>query len=587
VTLVARVTFLVLVGASFSAFFVAQRLKSTPAIIDVGSIARYFSPNGDGQKDVNHVSIRLRVSDDATIDVVNLDGDRVKRLGENVPMKAYRPLRLDWDGSTDAGGRAPDGQYRIRVALRNEGRSATIQKTTLVDTKAPQPVACIGFKCANTKEMGNVISQGDRRVPIYVRGVSRSQTGFTLYRTDQGKPRKIASLPPLKGGFTRKIWDGLVDNKPLDPGTYLVQVRVRDRAGNVGVSPAEFEVGTIRGRPGITVRGLAAQPPLRPVTEGQRVEFHVDARGAAYHWRVRRVGDSAVRKRGTETAAVLAFRAPTGPSGVYLLELRSGRWHTTVPFLVQAEKRSSVLVVVPAVTWLGTDKVDDRPFDGLPNTLNDGGTVRWPRAFVGDDGLPADFATQIAPLLVFLDRQRIRYDLTSDLDLDLTRNPRASDRPGVLFAGSERWITRTLAKRLRRYVTDGGHVALFGGDTMLRGVRLRVFDAEDSGTLSRATQPTSTDPFGARIGKARTLPAPATLSQFEGSTEYGLMEGANDLPGFKVLPALAATQLGKGVVIRVGLPEWTSKLSDSNVSQVTRNIIDILRGVQPRIRSTK
>jgi N,N-dimethylformamidase beta subunit-like, C-terminal len=337
------------------------------------------------------------------------------------------------------------------------------------------------------------------------------------------------------------------------------------------------------------------------------------------------VGDSAVRKRGTETAAVLAFRAPTGPSGVYLLELRSGRWHTTVPFLVQAEKRSSVLVVVPAVTWLGTDKVDDRPFDGLPNTLTDGGTVRWPRAFVGDDGLPADFATQIAPLLVFLDRQRIRYDLTSDLDLDLTRNPRASDRPGVLFAGSERWITRTLAKRLRRYVTDGGHVALFGGDTMLRGVRMRVFDAEDSGTLSRATQPTSTDPFGARIGKTRTLPAPATLSQFEGSTEYGLMEGANDLQGFKVLqestlvdgkadlasvgqpltpaeeaasvssgkdpreirPALAATQLGKGVVIRVGLPEWTSKLSDSNVSQVTRNIIDILRGVQPRIRSTK
>jgi hypothetical protein len=121
------------------------------------------------------------------------------------------------------------------------------------------------------------------------------------------------------------------------------------------------------------------------------------------------------------------------------------------------------------------------------------------------------------------------------------------------------------------------------------------------------------------------LSAPATLSQFEGASAYGLMEGANDLPGFKVLeestlvtgkadlasvgqpltpeeeagsvssgndpreirPALAATQLGKGVVIRVGLPEWTSKLSDSNVSQVTHNIVDILRGVQPRIRSTK
>jgi hypothetical protein len=374
----------------------------------------------------------------------------------------------------------------------------------------------------------------------------------------------------------------------------------------------------------LTVRGLAAQPPLRPVTEGQRVEFHVDARGAAYRWRVRRVGDAAVRKRGSETAPVLAFRAPTGPSGVYLLELRSGRWHTTVPFLVQAEKRSSVLVVVPVVTWLGADKVDDPPFDGLPNTLSDGGTVRWPRAFVGSDGLPVGWS-EIAPLLVYLDRQRIRYDLTSDLDLDLTRNPRASDRPGVLFAGSEQWITRALSKRLRRYVSDGGRVALFGGDSMRRGVRLQVYGSEDAGTLSRATQPTSVDPFGARIGKPRTLSAPATLSQFEGASAYGLMEGANDLPGFKVLeestlvtgkadlasvgqpltpeeeagsvssgndpreirPALAATQLGKGVVIRVGLPEWTSKLSDSNVSQVTHNIVDILRGVQPRIRSTK
>ena len=327
---------------------------------------------------------------------------------------------------------------------------------------------------------------------------------------------------------------------------------MRDTAGNVGVTPAELEVGAIPGRPGLTVRGLAAQPPLRPVTAGQRVEFGVDARGAEYRWRVRRVGDSAVRKRGSETKPVLAFRAPTGPSGVYLLELRSGRWHTTVPFLVQAEKRSSVLVVVPAMTWLGTDKVDDRPFDGIPNTLSGGGTVRWPRAFVGTDGLPAGWS-EIAPLLVFLDRQRIRYDLTSDLDLDLTRNPRASDRPGVLFAGSERWITRTLAKRLRRYVTAGGRVAMFGGDSMLRGVRLRVYTDGEAGTLSRATQPTSTDPFGARIGKPRTLPAPATLSQFEGDAQYGLMEGANDLPGFKVLEE-ASLVSGKANLASVGQP---------------------------------
>src|SRR4051812_3068778 len=166
-TLVARVTFLVLVGASFSAFFVAQRLKSTPPVIDVRKITRSFSPNGDGKRDKNNISIRLRVADDATIDVVNLDGDRVKRLAESVPMKANRPLRLVWDGSTDTGTRVPDGQYRLRVTLRDEGRSATVQKTTTVDTEAPRSAVCIGYRCSDPqKRMGNVVSQGDRQIRV-------------------------------------------------------------------------------------------------------------------------------------------------------------------------------------------------------------------------------------------------------------------------------------------------------------------------------------------------------------------------------------------------------------------------------------
>ncbi|HWK27791.1 MAG TPA: N,N-dimethylformamidase beta subunit family domain-containing protein [Solirubrobacter sp.] len=622
-TLVARITFLILVGATFSAFFVAQRLKSTPPVIDVKRISRYFSPNGDGNRDLNHISIRLRISDDATVDVVNLEGDRVKRLAENRPMQRYRPLRLVWNGTADDGRTVPDGQYRLRVALRNENRSATIQKTITVDTKPPRSAVCVGYPCSDRVRKGNFISQGDRRVKIYIRGVSPFYgTTFRILRTDAGKPTVVRE-GSIKRGRHRWVWDGLdAHGRPLPPGTYIVQSRVRDKAGNVGLTPPEIAPGVeIPGRPGITVRGLAAQPPLRPVTAGQRAEFFVDSRGASYRWRVRRVGDSAVRKRGTSHDEKLVIHAPGGPSGVYLLELRSGRWHTTVPFMVQAEQRAKVLVVMPAITWLGLDKVDDSPFDGIPNTLTDGETVRWPRPFVGTDGLPAGFADDVAPLLVFLDRHKIRYDLTSDLDLDLTRNPRATDRPGVLFAGSERWITRTLSRRLRKYASDGGRVAMFGGDSMRRGVRLRVFASDDAGTLLRPTQPSATDVFGARIAKLRTLTTPATLSQFEGDASYGLMEGATDLPDFTQLeesalpeakdvlaavgqpltpeeeasekdvrplrPALTAVRVGKGTVIRVGLPEWPQRLKDPNVAQVTYNIVDILRGVQPRIRSTR
>src|SRR3954468_207855 len=104
VTLVARITFLVLVGATFAAFFVAQRLKSSPPFIRVAKLDRAFSP----ARRPNRFSVTLKAADDVTVDIVNLDGDRVKRLADAVPVAAHRPFRLEWSGTTDAGARAPD-----------------------------------------------------------------------------------------------------------------------------------------------------------------------------------------------------------------------------------------------------------------------------------------------------------------------------------------------------------------------------------------------------------------------------------------------------------------------------------------------
>src|SRR5439155_26489168 len=120
------------------AFFVAQRLKSAPPVIELRGLARYFSPNGDGVRDRNDFSVRLKVSDDVTVDVVNAAGDTVKRLADAVPARAYRPLHLEWRGDTDAGGRAPDGAYRIRVALRSEGRSVVVPHTMTLDNPPPR-----------------------------------------------------------------------------------------------------------------------------------------------------------------------------------------------------------------------------------------------------------------------------------------------------------------------------------------------------------------------------------------------------------------------------------------------------------------
>jgi FlgD Ig-like domain len=625
-TLVARITFVVLVGASFAAFFVAQRLKGAPPVVRVKGPQHWLSPNGDGIKDRVTFTVRVRHTDDVTIEVVDAGGDRVRRIADGMRAPARVPLRFSWGGTTDAGTRAPDGAYQLRINLRRQARTVT-RGSMIVDTRRPRPVVTV-------LRPGHVIGPVAGPVQVRVRPIPRRfPTRFRVLRTDAGPPpapgqppappREVAtfSSPPKAGQAT---WDGRVDGAPAPEGIYFIQAVSQDRAGNVGVTPVPTEAGEGRGLPGVTVRSLAVQPPLRPVTAGTRAAFMVDARRRAYRWSVRRIGSGRIVERGRGRAGQtrLAIRAPRADSGAYLLQVRAAHAETRVPFLVQSTERTQVLVVVPALTWLGADRVDDPPFDGVPNTLETGGPVRWPRVLSGDGGLPPGFADSTAPLLVFLDRAGIRYDLTSDLDLALSGNPRASDRTAVLLAGAERWIPPGLGARLRRYVLDGGRLASFGTESLRRGVTLEAAPGGAVGSLLRPTQPTAQDAFGTRLGPVRRTPEPATLTLIGGEADYGLMTGVVGLPGFTRLeesapvagtgakllagvgqeltdaeaeaaaaqnrtpraprPALAAVRLGKGLLIRVGLPEWPQQLHERDVAQVTRNILDLLRGRTPR-----
>ena len=619
-TPLARVVFVLLVGATFAAFFAAQRIKGEPAVAQVVSLARVFSPNGDGAKEVNRFEVELRERHDISVDVVDTTGDAVRRLADDATVGPDRPLRLEWNGRTDAGARVPDGRYRVRVTLRREGRSVVVPRTTLVDTRPPRPRV-------KSITPGPIVGPVAGPVEIDVGSVSRRlKKRGRVFRTDGGEPRLVAELPPVTDTRTL-IWDGRVDGKPAPAGTYLVQVTARDRAGNRGSAPPDIppQRGEIRGEPGLTVRALAAEAPLRPVTSGQRLRVNVDARGRPYRWRLRRAGRvKPVLNGRQDPGEPVELTAPGGDSGLYLLELRNsgGRNRTAVPVMVQSRERAYILVAIPALTWTGSDEVD-QDHDGMPNTLESGAPVTWPRVLA--DGLPEDLYERVAPLLVYLDRAGIRYDLTSDLDVALSRGPRASDRKAVMLIGSERWVTRAYGRRLRRYVLDGGRLASFGTESLRRGVTILRNRDGTAGRLVRPTQPSIQDPFGTRFEDVRRTPAPVTLSLIGGDAGYGLLEGFDGaLTGFSVLeesdvptgdrgellaalgvetapveeetevpdelppapkPALAATQLGEGLMIRVGLPEWAQRLEDRQVAQITRNIVDLLRGSEPRIRT--
>jgi flagellar hook assembly protein FlgD len=619
VTRLARVVFVLLLGATFAAFFAAQRIKGAPPAVQVRGMERYFSPNGDRARDVNRFRLRLDERKVVSVDVVDASGEAIRRIADGATVQPSRLLRLSWDGRTNGGTRAEDGEYRVRVTLREEGRSVTAGRLMRLDTEPPHP----RVRRITPSEIAGPDPAGTQ---IHVGGVSaKHRTRLRIFRMDGGDPRAVADLT-LPPGVRSAEWDGRAGGEQAPPGTYLVQVTTRDRAGNPGSTPVRVppQAGESRGRPGLTVRAIAAAPPVKPVTAGRRVRVDVDARRRGYRWRLRRAGRFIPVATGREApGAPVELTAPRGDSGLYLLELRAGRDTTTVPLLVQSRERADMLVVVPAITWLGTDEVDENA-DGVPNTLQAGtGPVSWPRVYAG--GLPEQLTEDVAPLLVYLDRAGVRYDLTSDLDLALSRSPRAYDREGVLLAGSERWITRPYARRLRRFVADGGRLASFGTESMRRGVTILTDEEAAVGRLARPTQPADVDPFGARFAPGRRVAPDSTLTLIGGDPNHELLIGFDGaLTGFTELeetdppsasgrarlivalgvetapeaeepgvpeelppparPALAATRIGSGLEIRVGLPQWSQRLGDDQVAQLTHNIVDVLRGVRPRIR---
>jgi hypothetical protein len=399
-----------------------------------------------------------------------------------------------------------------------------------------------------------------------------------LFKTAPGPTRLVLQVP-LQDGAKEWRWNGLTPSgRPVSPGTYLVDIEMRDQAGNRGLSPPLDRRGlpavtygsTLPGHGGITVRYLGARPPATAVPTGDEVEFFVDARQKPWTWSVRRVGTSEATPPRRKTSARVRLHAPGRESGVYLMQVRTATRTTSVPFAVQSRKRHAVLLVLPVMTWQGRNPLDDDG-DGLPNLLDRGVGVSLTRIYAGD-GLPAGFAKRDAPLLQWLDRRHHRYDITTDVALALGRGPRLEGHKGVILPSDVRWLPRALQQRLRRYVRDGGKVASFGVDSLLRQVSV-----SGRGRLVDPTPPASTDLFGARLRAPETLSAPTNVVvknddiQFFAGTSgafgpFSSIQEADSLGVAPVasavteeppasLPVIAASRLGKGLVIRYPVPE--------------------------------
>jgi hypothetical protein len=448
--------FAALVVATVGAFFVTTRLKRSSPVIESLTFRRHFSPNGDGRADTVVFTLRLRRTDDLTVSIVTPDGARVRTLAEDLSVRARRRYHFRWDGRTAVGRVTPDGEYHVRVSLRRQGRVVTSGRKVFLDTTPPRPV--VGYVKPAVLTPG---VRGRSRATLRYSGPKRNPV-LLVYRTDAPRPRLVARRPGPSGPGVLH-WDGRVGFGPArrlaPPGTYLLVVRARDAAGNLGPTAVPPRRGAVPGHPGITVRYLAAQAPERPVRAGALASFRVFAAERRYRWRLRRFGSSRTIARGVTRSTEVRVRAPRGGSGLAVLTLRAGPRSYETPFAVQGRKRRRTLVVLPAVTWQALNPVDQNG-DGYPDVLPLERTVGLHRPFAGS-GRPPGFAPTGA-LLAELRAARLRYDLTTEIAL--TRDGAASLRryTGVLVAGSPRFASAPVARSFATYVMGGGRIAWIG-----------------------------------------------------------------------------------------------------------------------------
>ena len=382
----------------------------------------------------------------------------------------------------------------------------------------------------------NVIAPGEPgqrpEVTIRYRGPKNSAPEFRVFRTDDAaKPHVVRRFRgdgrsgrlARRGGDRRAARPG-----PRPTATTRSRSACATRPATSPSRPAEIPSAALA-RAGD--RGVGAQlhacaarsrwcPPARwPTLEVGPIDRSID-------FVVSRLGDPTPIRRGERIGGRFRVRIPSdAKTGLYVVRVRAGRHRAVWPIAVaglpqskRAAERPRPLVVLPAISWQGLNAVDD-DFDGFADSFPKARSLGLDRPFAGG-GLPPRFEAEVAPLLRYLDRERLAYDLTTDLSLARGEGPALGNAPGVAFAGSALWLPEPLLRRLRDEVADGLRVASFGadalpphacasrGDRLVDPRRLRVNAFGE--THHAAEEPTQRPADGVR-GRARAVRGPRRL----------------------------------------------------------------------------
>ncbi len=606
--------FVALAIATVGAFFLIQSLKvSTPLISGLpkphparinpvsGGVCVLSGHHGPTATDYRRMTISfllLNQADDVNVAMVTPGGTVIDTIARHRHMGVNHRTQFVWNGRRADGAVAPAGQYEVQVTLIHQHRTVRIansntgaaEPVTVED--APAPIRVTGVR-ADGVEPAVIPQVSGRPVAIHFTRIGSHLPTVRVYRTDlPGAPRLVDTFHA--SSLHTAFWGGrMTDGRPAPQGTYLMSLTALDRACTRSTFPTRIPPppGSTP-HAGVTVRYLAAQPPLTAVTPGSTATVEVDSRRHAYTWTLRRAGSRAALSSGHASAVGLRVPVPAGSDDLYELSLAWGSHRTAVPILSGVSSPSAgsgaasggsgptagrVLVVIPALTWQGENPVDDDG-DGTPNTLTAATPIQLARPFT--DGLPRDFAAE-AGLIGYLRAAGLKFTLTSDLSLISSGSALLHGYSGVVFAGAERWLPASTATALSTWVTQGGHVFSLGIGSLQRSVTVSGTQALDpSGAHpvdSLQARPGAVAPTGGslllvdRNGQHLFASRSEALNGFRTYQAFGpvqapahLLTSAGVSPG---TPAVIGYSLGRGSVVDVGLPGFGSALAHNVTAQ--------------------
>lgn len=123
-----------LLAFAVAAFTYTEVLKLEDRPLTNVRVDRRLSPECECLQATAQLRFRLPEAERLDVTVEDESGEAVRTLAADRRFPEGT-VRLSWDGRDDSGLIVPDGTYRIRVRLRDEGRTIELPADMTVDTR--------------------------------------------------------------------------------------------------------------------------------------------------------------------------------------------------------------------------------------------------------------------------------------------------------------------------------------------------------------------------------------------------------------------------------------------------------------------